>query len=294
MKPVFSIEQSRILYDGTVTEPRLLHPESVAIDSNGNVWCGGELGQIYRISADGSTLEECASTGGFTLGIAFDDAGMLYTCDLKHKCVFRYDPARDELEMFAKGTDGVSLRVPNWPVVDLRRRVLYVSDSFDPQKPGPGIWRFDLDTGKGMLWYDKPLTFANGMALTADGNALFVAETFGRRISRIAIRPDGSPGERETVVELDNTLPDGLALDQSGNLYIACYEPSHILRFRPDGELETLLADPEAHTLCHPTNCAFRGGELLIANLGRWHITSLHTDAQGLPLPVRPSPSSLT
>jgi sugar lactone lactonase YvrE len=288
MTPVFSIDQSRIFYDGTVTEPRLLHPESVAIDGEGNIWCGGELGQIYYIKADGSTLEECASTGGFTLGIAFDANGMLYTCDLKHKAVFRYEPVRGELTMFATSNDELSLRIPNWPVVDSGRNVLYVSDSFDPQQPGPGIWRFDLNTGEGTLWYDEPLSFANGMALTADGTALLVAETFGRRVSRIPIQPDGSPGERQTVVELEDTLPDGLALDRSGNLYIACYEPSQILRLRPGGELETLLADPEAHTLCHPTNCAFRGSELFIANLGRWHITSLHTDAKGLTLPHLP------
>ena len=287
MNPLKSIDACRIFYDGTITEPRLLHPESVAVDTDGNVWCGGELGQIYRISADGSTLEERASTGGFTLGMAFDTLGRLYTCDLKYRSVFRFDPMTGAIEEFANLGALGAVGPPNWPVIDGRRNVVYVSESAGPGEPGPGIWRFDLDSGEGGLWYDRPLAFANGMALTADGTALYVAETFGRRIRRIPIAPDGSAGGAVTLVQLTDALPDGLALDRAGTLYIACYEPSQILRLRLHGELERLVADPEAHTLCHPTNCAFRGSELLIANLGRWHVTALAVDTEGVPLPVR-------
>jgi gluconolactonase len=286
MDSVLALEQCRAFYDGTVSEPRLLHPEGVAIDADGNVWCGGELGQIYRIAADGSTLEEMATTGGFTLGIAFDTAGRLYTCDLKHRCIFRYDPASGLLDEFARFDAGRSTGVPNWPVVDVRRNMLYVSESSGPAEPGPGIWRFDLDSGAGGLWLDRSLTFANGMALAADGNAMYVAETFGRRILRVPINPDGTASEPDTVVQLDNALPDGLALDRAGALYIACYEPSQILRLGRDGTLEIFVADPEAHMLCHPTNCAFRGNELFIANLGRWHVTVVKTPTTGLVLPI--------
>jgi gluconolactonase len=39
-----------VLCDGTVTEPRLDHPEGVAVHpDDGSIWCGGERGQIYRI-----------------------------------------------------------------------------------------------------------------------------------------------------------------------------------------------------------------------------------------------------
>jgi gluconolactonase len=286
MPSVRSIDECQIFHDGTVSEPRLLHPEGVAVDKRGDIWCGGELGQIYRISDDGTTLEVMASTGGFILGIAFDQRGLLYACDLKHKCVFRFDPESNDLTTFASGEPHRAMNIPNWPVVDAARNVLYVSDSYDAREHGPGIWRFDLDTGDGTLWYDQPLSFANGMALTGDGTTILVAETFGHRISSIPVNPDGTAGERETVVDLGEALPDGLAVDAEGNVYIACYEPSQIMRLRPTSELETFVSDPTAHTLCHPTNCAFRGDQLFIANLGRWHITTMTTDAPGLQLPI--------
>jgi hypothetical protein len=49
--------------------------------------------------------------------------------------------------------------------------------------------------------------------------------------------------------------------------------------------VELLIDDPEAHTLCHPTNCAFRGTELFNSNLGCWHVTRTEVGMAGLPLP---------
>ena len=53
----------------------------------------------------------------------------------------------------------------------------------------------------------------------------------------------------------------------------------------PDRKVDLLVDDPEAHTLCHPTNCAFRGEELFTSNLGRWHITRIDVGTEGLSLP---------
>lgn len=286
MTPVLQIESCSVFYDGTITDPRLLHPEGIAIADDGSVWCGGELGHIYRLGPDGSSLEECASTDGFILGVAFDAKGRLFACDMKHRAIFRFTPSTGHLELFATGNDEHEMRNPNWPVIDTKRNCIYVSDSYDQHETGPGIWRFDLDTGVGALWYPEPLAFANGMALSADGNSLFVAETFAHRVSRIPIMDSGEAGVRNTVVHVGDSLPDGLALDVSGNLYIACYEPSKILRLDAHGNLEVYLHDPTAHVLCHPTNCAFRGKQLFIANLGRWHVSIVDTDISGLRLPV--------
>lgn len=284
MEPLLSLDQASIFFDGIFTMPRLRHPEGIAVDRAGAVWCGGEEGEIFRIAPDGSAIEQVASTGGFALGLALDSRGFLYVCDAKHAAVFRLDTATGTLDCWARGNEARPIRLPNFPVVDTRRNCLYVSDSFSPHEPGPGVWRFNLDTGVGQLWYDRLLTFANGMTLAPDGQSLYVAETFARRVSRVPIHQDGSAGQAEVVVEGIERLPDGLALDSTGNLYISCYEPSRIYRFGTDGQLALLIDDPEAHMLCHPTNIAFRGTELFAANLGRWHITRIEVGAIGLEL----------
>jgi gluconolactonase len=283
--PLIPLDRSEVFIDGLFSEPRINHAEGLAVDAEGNVWCGGEDGEIIRISADGSNIELMASTGGFTLGLAFDGQGRLYACDLKHTAVFRFDPVTRDLAQFATGDGVQNMRVPNVPAVDPQRNCLYVSDSYDFHAAGPGVWRFDLDTGAGSLWYDRSLRFANGLALAADRRSLYVAETFARRVSRIPIQADGSAGQAEPFLTDIPALPDGLAFDTDGRLYVTCYEPSQIYRADPDGTFTLLIDDPEAHTLCHPTNIAFRGSDLFNSNLGRWHITRTPVDAMGLPLP---------
>src|SRR5215218_11021966 len=273
---------AQVLYDGMLTDPQLDHPEGVAVHRDGSVWCGGERGQIYRISADGSSMAQVASTGGYCLGMAFDKEDNLYVCDLKHQAVIRVDTKSDSTDKFATDADGRSLRIPNFPVFDAAGN-LYVSDSHAFKEPGPGIFRFSSD-GSGGLWYGEPVNFANGLALSPDGDHLYVAETFGHAIFRIPIQEDGSAGVREEVAGLPGALPDGLAFDAAGNLYVACYEPSQVLRVAPDGVVECLIRDEEAHLLCHPTNLAFRDNVLFTTNLGRWHISAIETAAEGLPL----------
>ncbi len=272
---VVAEDQVSVFFDGTFSEPRLNHPEGIAIDHEGCIWCGGEAGEIFRIDPDGRHMEQVASTGGFTLGVALDHQGNLYTCDLKLSAVFKLNTKTGELRRFADGGGrGGKIRIPNFPVVDAVNGFLYVSDSFDAGRAGPGVWRFDLETGRGGLWYELPLRFANGLAMSDSGDELLVAETFDYCVSRIRIKKDGTPGVKEKVTDVP-ALPDGIALDAMGRIYIACYEPSLLYRFSAQAGLELLYHDVIAHTLCHPTNCAFRGKDLFVSNLGRWHITKI-------------------
>jgi sugar lactone lactonase YvrE len=264
--------RGRVFYDGTLGDPQLDHPEGVAVHPDGSIWCGGERGQIYRLAPDGGRLDQVAETGGFALGLAFGPAGELYACDLKHRAVFRIDPRSGAVERFTDGGADRPFVTPNCPAVTPDGTV-YVSDSHIQGEPGPGVYRFASD-GSGGLWYDGPLDFANGVAVAPDGAAVYVVESFRPGITRIPIRADGSAGKAEPVVTLTDTVPDGITFGPDNALYVGCYEPSQVLRVDPvSGEVTTVLADPTAHLLCHPTNLAFRGQQLFTANLGRWHIT---------------------
>ncbi len=289
MATALPMTRATVFFDGIFTTPRLQHPECVAIGPDGFVWCGSENGEIMRIAPDGSAIEAVASTGGFVLGLAFDGGDSLYLCDLKHAGVFRLDlPSRRLARFSAPG-----IKIPNYPVVDRRRGRLYVSDSHAPDRPGPGIWAYDLDSGAGALWYERPLTFANGMALAADGAALFVCETFAWQVSRIPIGSDGTPSPAEPYATDLPGLPDGIAFDAAGALFIGCYEPSRVLRIAPEGgRAEIYIEDPTAHLFAHPTNLAFDGAALFTANLGRWHITRIETDTFAEPLYKAAQPSS--
>jgi len=281
---VLPASAARVFFDGIFSEPRLQHPEGLAVGPDGWIWCGSENGEILRIDPDGRGVERVASTGGFILGLAFDGDRALFACDMKHAAVFRFDLRTKKLDRFTPPGIGV----PNYPVVDAKRGRLLVSDSRAAGEPGPSVWAYDLQTGEGAPWYDHPLVFANGMALSPADDGLLVCETFARRVTLIPIKAGGGPGSPRPYAEDLPGLPDGIAFDDAGALFIGCYEPSRILRVPPGGgRAEVYIEDPTAHLFAHPTNVAFDGAALYSANLGRWHITRTDTDTTARPLHAR-------
>jgi sugar lactone lactonase YvrE len=280
---ILPISAARVFFDGIFTEPRVAHPEGIAIHPDGSIWCGTETGDLLRIAADGSRVERMGATSGFALGIAFDAAANCYICDLKHAAIFRYDAKTRVTTKFASA----GILVPNYPVVDEARGALYVSDSRGANNVGPGVFRFDLKSGEGGVWSVAPMDFANGMAMDLDRNGLYVVESNRAQLSYVPIEVDGSAGVPRVVVREVQNVPDGVAVGPDGTLYISCYEPSRVYRYQRGGRLEVLIEDRAATTLSHPTNVALKGNQLYTANLGRWHITAI--DLEYGQLPVMPA-----
>ncbi|HEY9561274.1 MAG TPA: SMP-30/gluconolactonase/LRE family protein [Anseongella sp.] len=275
-----SIEQVSIFAEG------LDHPECMAYHPDGSVWAGGEAGQIYRISSDGSTVEEIARTGGFVQGVAISPgARWLAACDPGNRCVWKLDLDTGKLEKFATGAAGQGFNIPNYAAFDASGR-LYVSESGNFRRVNGKLFRFAPD-GDGEIWHEGPFNFANGLALSKNETHLYVACTWLPGVERIVIRDDGSAGEREVYVTLPKTCPDGLAFDRDDNLYISCYAPNAVFQVNTRRDVQLVVDDWEAHTLSNPTNIAFGGDDfrqLFVANLGRWHISRVSMPVQGLPL----------
>ena len=106
-------------------------------------------------------------------------------------------------------------------------------------------------------------------------------------VERAAILPDATLGKPEHVVTLPRNVPDGVAFDAEGNLYIACYTPDMIWRLAPVGALDVLAEDWRSVVFSSPTNIAFGGDDmknLFVASLGRWLLTKSQMPIAGQPV----------
>lgn len=90
--------------------------------------------------------------------------------------------------------------------------------------------------------------FTNEIRLDAREEWLYVAETCGRRITRLKVEADGSLSHREVYGPSDTgAFIDGIAFDAHGNLWGTHIMSDRVFAIAPDGEFRILLddADPE-------------------------------------------------
>jgi gluconolactonase len=269
------IENLGVLVDG------LDHPECVAWDEKGRVFAGGEAGQLYVIDLETREFEIVANTKGWILGIALDSSSNAYLCDPKNKCVYKAGK-NGHLSKLSDGTLELPMTTPNFPVFD-KLGNLYVSDSGNWDSNNGRIYKIS-PKGITTLWSSAAPNFTNGLAIDIEGRYLYVAESTLPGITKIPINIDGSAGDPELVIAIPNTVPDGLAFNRDGVLFIGCYRPDRIYSFDPIAGLEIVLDDFQGTRISAPTNIAFGGDDLMtlfIASLARWHIGTLKLNTPG-------------
>jgi gluconolactonase len=253
------------------------HPEGLAFTSDGFLWAGGEAGQIYRIDADGR-WSVVGATGGSCLGLAADREDAIYICDPVRGAVLRRRPD-GSIDVFADRVGGRALSSPNFPAFG-SDGTLYVSCSGTWGEADGWIAAFYPGGDAEIVVAD--LDLANGLAIDRTGEHLYVAETRGDRVRRLRIRPRASA--IEPFIDDIDRLPDGLAFDDEGGLYVACYASDRIYRQSPDGNLGVVADDRESIALAHPTNCAFGGkafDELFVACHALRHISRISVRQRG-------------
>jgi hypothetical protein len=122
----------------------------------------------------------------------------------------------------------------------------------------------------------------NGIHLSPDGAFLYVANPNLRQIVRYPVEAPGKLGAGVVWFtgdeKLDGTGPDGMSVDERGNVY-ATY--AGLVVIAPSGSVLARLAVPE-----RPTNCAFGGKDFqTLFVTARTSLYSVRTKVRGMGLP---------
>src|SRR5258706_10841022 len=167
---------------------RIDHPECIAFDRHGDLWAGGEAGQIYRIPPDGNA-QLVTTMGGFCGGLAFSPMDELFVCNPALGIV-KVAPDGNG-SVFASHAGNHKLVCPNYGLFDSAGNY-YVTDSGQWKKNNGYLLRFTPD-GKGQI-LAGPFGYTNGLALSADERSLFMVESNTDSVFRFQISANGSIG----------------------------------------------------------------------------------------------------
>jgi sugar lactone lactonase YvrE len=214
-------------------------PEDVALGAEGNIYGATHEGWIVRLDPDGTHPVRWVDTRGRPLGVDFDDDGHLIFADAYRGLL---SVAADKtVTVLADEADGIPIRYADDVDVAADGRI-YFSDAsirFGASEWGGTLPASLLDlmehTRNGrLLVYDPEthrattlldgLSFANGVAVSADQSFVLVDETGEYRVIRYWLTGPRA-GESEPLIQELPGSPDNISTGRQGRFWIALVSP---------------------------------------------------------------------
>jgi sugar lactone lactonase YvrE len=119
----------------------------------------------------------------------------------------------------------------------------------------------DADAGHTVRQALAKVTISNGLAWSDDDSTLYYIDSPTGTVDAFDFDIErGEIANRRQVVKIseDDGLPDGMAIDAEGYLWVALFGGGAVHRYSPDGALDGVLEIPASKVTC----CAFAGPDL--------------------------------
>ncbi len=141
--------------------------------------------------------------------------------------------------------------------VDRQGRFFCGSMAHDMVEPCGALYRFG-SAGE-IATVLEAVTISNGIAWSADGERMFYVDSATQRVDLFDYdTAEGMPRDRRPLVQVsrETGLPDGIALDTEGGIWVALWRGHAVHRYRADdGQLDAVVELPVDLV----TACAFGG-----------------------------------
>lgn len=254
----FTVDPGELVFHGA----SLVRPECVVATRSGDLYAADWRGGVSRTSLSGKVelylgampqdAESAPPRVARPNGIALRKDGSSLFADLGETKGGVFSLTRQgDIRNFLSTVNGLDLPPSNFVMEDgCGRTWITVSTRQVPRALGYTRKVADgfivVVDGKDARIVADGLGYTNEIGLSPDGRWLYVNETFHRKLSRFAVRADGSLSGYEVVTEFGpGQFPDGLAFDDGGGVWIACIIGNQVIRVAPDGEQAVILADTD-------------------------------------------------
>lgn len=209
--------------------------EGPTFDQEGNLYIVDiAFGLIFQISPKG-LVKLLVEYDGEPNGLKIHQDGRVFVADHKNGLML-LDPISASIKPLIGRYKTESFKGLN-DLVFSKQGKLYFTDQGQSGLQDPTGRVFCLDTQGHLHCLLNNVPSPNGIALNADENFLYIAATRANSVWRAMLLPDGSITRVGNFIQLSGgSGPDGLAIDQAGNLYVAHAGLGTVWKFSPQGE----------------------------------------------------------
>jgi sugar lactone lactonase YvrE len=240
-EPQFPVS-ARVLVDG-----EFRRCEGIAFNGEGDLYVAGNRA-LWRVGTDGDVTKIADLYSN--LGLAPIGERDILMADFGPTSRFDTGPNVDGI-VWRITPEGEKTRVVDGGVGDPNALVILTDSTFLISDDATDeIFIADM-TGRVALYTDA-IGHPNGLAVSADGSTLYVAQIFGSlrpmtiddRVWAVSLE-DGMPvGEPEVIARTgEGAANDGLAMDELGRIYVAANGSGQILRIDPETSGVVLIAE---------------------------------------------------
>lgn len=137
---------------------------------------------------------------------------------------------------------------------------LYAGTMANDESPGKGSL-YRLDTDQTVTEIYTGVGISNGIGWSPDNSLMYYIDSLAYRVDVLDYDPStGQMGERRPFVTLGSgdVMPDGLATDSEGGVWVAIWGGGVIQRYDSDGRLTGVVRVPATNV----TSCTFGGPDL--------------------------------
>jgi gluconolactonase len=286
-------------------------PEDVVVAKDGRVYASDHRCAVAELMSGGS-FRRLGPKGGAPNGINMDAQGRIIIAnfgiyDREPGPLQRFDPASGVHETLLTEVEGKRLTACNYPVIDKAGNIWCANSTHAETWPQALDGRTD-----GFIFVLRPdgsssvvaegLKFPNGLALSADEQTLYCAQTSGADVLSFPVTEGARLGEGarygpelgelqrpgEPPVDPANLgYTDGIGFDAQGNLWVCLPAANKVVAITPKRRVETVIHDPTGQMVNHPTNVTWGGADLrdlYIGSIRADYVLKTRSPVAGQPL----------
>ena len=123
---------------------------------------------------------------------------------------------------------------------------------------------FRVDADGRVTTLREGVSMSNGIGFSPDGTRAYHVDTRRHRLDELLLDDAGDPTEIRPLIEVE-TMPDGLAVDVDGGIWLAHWDGGAVHRYASDGNLDEVLRVDGGWI----TSCAFGPGTSLYVTSAR-------------------------